>query len=85
MSLKSKFSEYTEGEFIALLRAITAGEGTEKEVDQLVFHFERLSEHPSGSDLIFYPEDGADDSPEGITETVKKWREANGLPGFKVG
>lgn len=85
MTLKSKFSEYTENEFIALLRTIIAGEGTEKEVDQLVFHFERVSEHPSGSDLIFYPEEGADDSPEGITTTIINWREANGLSGFKAG
>ncbi|EEQ04693.1 Colicin-E7 immunity protein [Yersinia bercovieri ATCC 43970] len=43
----------------------------------------RVSEHPSGSDLIFYPEDGADDSPEGILETIKKWRAENGKPSFK--
>ncbi|WP_016598339.1 bacteriocin immunity protein, partial [Yersinia pestis] len=34
-------------------------------------------------DLIYYPEDGADDSPEGILELVKKWRAENGKPGFK--
>ncbi len=31
----------------------------------------KITEHPSGSDLIYYPEDGADDSPEGILELVK--------------
>ncbi len=44
---------------------------------------EQLTEHPAGSDLIYYPEEGADHSPEGITQTVKEWRAANGLPGFK--
>ncbi len=37
-------------------------------------HFEKATEHPSGSDLIYYPEDGADDSPVGILKTVKEWR-----------
>ncbi|WP_123573395.1 bacteriocin immunity protein [Pseudomonas chlororaphis] len=57
--------------------------GTEKEVDALVPHFQKLSEYPAGSDLILYPEDGADGSSEGITRIVKEWRAANGLPGFK--
>ncbi|WP_016676051.1 bacteriocin immunity protein, partial [Yersinia pestis] len=48
-----------------------------------VRHFTKITEHPSGSDLIYYPEDGADDSPEGILELVKKWRAENGKPGFK--
>ncbi|AZD64235.1 Colicin immunity protein [Pseudomonas chlororaphis subsp. aurantiaca] len=52
-------------------------------MNALVFHFEKVSEHPAGSDLIFYPENGADDSSEGITRLVKEWRAANGLPGFK--
>lgn len=81
--MKNKFSDYTEREFVALLQSIISHDGTEKEVDALVFHFEKLSEHPAGSDLIFYPEDGADESAEGITQTVKKWRAAQGLPGFK--
>lgn len=56
---------------------------TPQKVNALVFHFEKVSEYPAGSDLIFYPENGADDSSEGITRLVKAWRAANGLPGFK--
>lgn len=82
--MKTTFSEYTESEFIALLERIISHDGTEPEVDKLVFLFEEVSEHPDGSDLIFYPEDGADDSAVGITQTVQKWRAAQGLPGFKV-
>ncbi|MDI2594128.1 bacteriocin immunity protein [Pseudomonas sp. 681] len=82
--MKSTFSEYTESEFVALLQRIISHDGTEPDVDELVFHFEEVSEHPAGSDLIFYPEDGADDSAEGITHTVKEWRAAQGLPGFKA-
>ncbi|BAV74983.1 colicin immunity protein / pyocin immunity protein [Pseudomonas chlororaphis subsp. aurantiaca] len=81
--MKNTFSEYTESEFVALLQRIIDHDGTEPEVDELVYLFEDVSEHPAGSDLIFYPEDGADDSAVGITQTVKKWRADNGMPGFK--
>ncbi len=81
--MKRTFDEYTESEFVALLQSIISHDGTDPEVDKLVFHFEAVIEHTAGSDLIFYPEDGADDSAEGITQTVKAWRANNGLPGFK--
>jgi Colicin immunity protein / pyocin immunity protein. len=48
-----------------------------------VLEFERITEHPSGSDLIYYPEPGVENFPEGIVKTVKEWRAANGKPGFK--
>jgi hypothetical protein len=77
-------SDYTESEFLALVRKIClADTATEEEGNKLVREFRRLSEHPSGSDLIFYPEDGQDDSPEGIVQQVKEWRKANGKPGFR--
>ena len=49
----------------------------------LLLHFEKVSEHPAGSDLIYYPEPGADNSPESVTQIVKEWRAAKSLPGFK--
>ncbi|APJ76746.1 bacteriocin immunity protein [Escherichia coli] len=76
-------NDYTENEFLDLVRKICNAEGTEKESEQLVREFRRLSEHPSGSDLIFYPENGKDDSPEAIVQEVKTWRLANGKPSFK--
>ncbi|MBP5948818.1 bacteriocin immunity protein [Pseudomonas sp. P42] len=81
--MKNTFNECVESEFEALLQRIISHDGTEPEVDKMVFLFEEVSEHPAGSDLIFYPEDGADDSASGITQTVKEWRAAQGLPGFK--
>ena len=45
--------------------------------------FKKLTEHPDGSDLIYYPKPGQDDSPEGIVKEVKDWRAKNGKPGFK--
>lgn len=78
-------SDYTEKEFLKLVKDICEVNcSSEDEHLALVGKFRSLAEHPSGSDLIFYPEDGADESPEGITRTVKEWRAANGLPGFKT-
>jgi protoporphyrinogen oxidase len=86
MMLNRSFSEYTEAEFIALLQEL-AKEDEEAEnddrADLLLLHFEKISEHPAGSDLIYYPEPGADNSPEGVTQIVKDWRAAQGLPEFK--
>ncbi|MGY2442124.1 bacteriocin immunity protein [Pseudomonas sp. SDO52101_S400] len=82
--MKKTISDYTEAEFIDFLNSVLAANTSPDEIlDPLLFEFERLSEHPAGSDLIYWPEDDAQCTPEGITETVKKWRAANGLPGFK--
>lgn len=84
--LKGSISEYTEAEFVALLEEL-AKEDREAEnddrADLLLLHFEKISEHPAGSDLIYYPEPGADNSPRGVTQIVKDWRAMQGLPGFK--
>ncbi|MEA9979395.1 bacteriocin immunity protein [Pseudomonas sp. RTI1] len=52
-------------------------------LNELLRQFEQLTGHPAGMDLIYYPESDEECTPVGITETVKKWREENGLPGFK--
>ncbi|NWB86322.1 bacteriocin immunity protein [Pseudomonas gingeri] len=85
--LKNNISEYTESEFVELLEELAKEDeeaDTDDRADLLLLHFEKISEHPAGSDLIYYPEDGADNSPEGVTQIVKEWRKAQGLPGFKV-
>lgn len=83
----NNFSDFTESEFLAFVADIcsanTAVYKNEIEHAEAVRLFEKISEHPAGSDLIFYPEDGQDDSPEGIVQQVKEWREANGKPGFR--
>ncbi|WP_409016534.1 bacteriocin immunity protein [Enterobacter bugandensis] len=61
----------------------TATSETEEEGSLLVLEFERLSEHPKGSDVIFYPDQGKDYSPEGIVREEKEWRRENGKSGFK--
>lgn len=84
MTLKNNISDYTEEEFIRLLQRIIGNDESEEVENRLVHHFNTICGHPAGSDLLFYPEDGADDSAEGITRTLKEWRATQGLPGFKV-
>ncbi|MEX6214263.1 bacteriocin immunity protein [Providencia hangzhouensis] len=86
MELKNNITDYTESEFLKLLTIIcNADTASEEEQIKFVTHFEKVTEHPSGSDSIYYPEDGADDSPVGILKTVKEWRAKNGKPSFKKG
>jgi len=82
---KNTISEYTETEFLDFVRKICSVSDykTEKEHTAAVLKFENLAEHPDGSDLIYYPEDDQDDSPEGIVKIVKEWRAQNGKPGFR--
>ena len=57
---------------------------TEGEDIKMVLEFRRLTEHPDGSDLIYYPREDREDSPAGVVQEVKQWRAANGKPGFKT-
>ncbi|MCO7515818.1 bacteriocin immunity protein [Pseudomonas guariconensis] len=83
ITLKEKLSDYTESEFLLLVKEICRAVGGEAYQDKLLEHFIEVTSNPAASDWIYYPPPGADDSPEGITRTVKEWRAANGLPGFK--
>ncbi|MFC0228389.1 bacteriocin immunity protein [Serratia aquatilis] len=85
MELKNNLTQYTEQEFIKLVEIIIKNEGTESEIDALLEHFISMTDHPSGSDLIYYPENGNDGTSVNIVKTVKEWRAKNGKPGFKQG
>ena len=84
--MKKIISDYTEAQFASFIQDIlvanSSGASDEVMAD-LLDQFCEIADHPAGTDLIYYPEEGADDSAEGITQTVKLWRAANGLPGFK--
>ncbi|CAG9430930.1 bacteriocin immunity protein [Providencia alcalifaciens] len=84
MELKNNFSDYTEAEFLKFLQAIYYVQ-TENENEHKLWvrHFVKISEHPQGNGLIYNPNSGDDDSPEGILKSVKEWRAKNGKPGFK--
>ncbi|HGC8049047.1 TPA: bacteriocin immunity protein [Yersinia enterocolitica] len=77
-------SDYTEQEFLSFLKDIYYDAyPSEAENDEAILRFEELTEHPDGSDLIYYPNDDREDSPEGILAEIKRWRAENGKPGFK--
>ena len=86
---KEKLEDYTEAEFLAFLGEFfhqtsgLKGQQLEEYRDRLLEHFEFVTEHPGRSDVIFYPKEGQEDSPEGILKEVKEWRAANNKPGFK--
>lgn len=84
MKFKSRFEEYTESEFIALINRLVEGDySSEREHDAIVDNIVKISEHPSGSDILYYPAEGVEDSPAGVLKAIKEWRATNGKPGFK--
>ncbi|EGL5949946.1 bacteriocin immunity protein [Salmonella enterica] len=81
---KKMISDYTEAEFLAFVKRLFNVQNTTEEEDiKNILEFKRLCEHPSGSDLLYYPDDSREDSPEGVVQEVKEWRAKNGKPGFK--
>lgn len=82
MECKGGYSEYTEIQFVGLIGELRSAE-TESKRNLILDHLADIIPHPAGPDLLYYPEPGADDSPEGVTQIIKEWCEVNGLPGFK--
>lgn len=81
---KNLLSDFSESEFLDFVTGICKDTyKTEDEHISAVLLFEQLTEHPAGSDLIYYPESGVDNTPGGIVKTIKEWRAANGKSGFK--
>lgn len=83
MNMKNNFSEYTKDEFINLISEICDANGDDEYQDSLLEHLIKITEYPSVSDVIYYPADGDDDSPEGIVNSVVEWRKSHNLPLFK--
>ncbi|RAW92346.1 hypothetical protein CKY01_05260 [Photorhabdus laumondii subsp. clarkei] len=46
-------------------------------------HWIEYQNTASGGDLIFYPEEGIEDNPEGVLKVIKEWRARRDKPGFK--
>ncbi|HDC4684276.1 TPA: bacteriocin immunity protein [Enterobacter cloacae] len=79
-----KIEDYTEEKFLEFVRKIFDVSGTTEAEDiKNILEFKRLTEHPDGSDLIYYPPEDREDSPEGVVQEVKEWRRENGKSGFK--
>ncbi len=84
--MSKQLSDYTENEFIEFMRLIFNENISDNDdrLDDLLEEFEELTEHPAGTDLIYYPDNEANCSPEGITAIIKEWRMSQGLPLFKA-
>ncbi|PYC16006.1 bacteriocin immunity protein [Pseudomonas mosselii] len=81
--MSAAINEMTEAEFLQFVKKIyLADYPSEEEHTRAVLKFEELSEHPAGSDLLYYPESGKT-GPEAVVAEVKAWRLNNGKPGFK--
>lgn len=89
MNMKPRYEDYTEAEFLAFVTLMyendspLEGRAYEAWKTKLIRHFEAITEHPDGLDVICFPPPGSEDSPEGVVNRVKEWRIANGKPGFK--
>ncbi len=87
---KNRLQDYTEAEFLLFIREFfdysnpLEGDALGQYTDKLVEHFEKITEHPDRSGVIFYPKEGQEDSPEGVLKEVKEWRARNNKPGFKT-
>ena len=82
---KKSLNEFTRTEFLEFVICLFEGSYvSEAEDDSFVAHFDHLvSPHPQKNGLIFWPEQGSDDSPEGIVAEIERYCRENGLPGFK--
>lgn len=83
--MSKSITDYTEQQFVQFVEEIRKANksASDNVLGELLEQFCEITGHPDGTDLIYYPEDGADNSAKGIACTVKEWRAANGLPGFK--
>ncbi|MFV3402515.1 bacteriocin immunity protein [Pseudomonas sp. NY15463] len=82
--MKKTISDFTESEFLKYVSEIYEGDypTDQAHIDE-IFEFERISEHPRKSDLLYYPNPG-EDGPEAVVAVIKAWRLANNKPGFKT-
>lgn len=86
MILKKKYSDYTESEFLDFLKELYRANAEEPDeiLAPLLDHFSKVTEHPNGTDLIYWPESDEQSEIEAVHSIVKAWRADNGKPGFKT-
>ncbi|RON40502.1 bacteriocin immunity protein [Pseudomonas brassicacearum] len=84
MTIKDRYEDYTESESLNIINRLFQGRfSSEKEHDAFVDNIVSTSEHPNGTDILYYPEEGVEYGPERVLKAIKTWRAANGKPGFK--
>ncbi|MBV4537820.1 MULTISPECIES: bacteriocin immunity protein [Pseudomonas] len=85
MILKPKLSDYTEKDFLDFIAEIDKANENEPDnvLTPLLMHFRKITEHPSGIDLLYRPTTKKAGEPAEVLRIVKEWRLANGKDGFK--
>ena len=85
MKLKITLKDYTEPEFQALVDRIWAVDLSKADHDQLINHFDRITGHPKGADLLFYPPEDEYNahSSEAVVYYIKDWHHNQGHAAFK--
>ncbi len=83
--MKNSITDFSEVEFLQFVEEIFKENvsDTDDVLDELLEQFEDITQHPDGTDLIYYPETHEDGTPENIVRIVKEWRLAQGLACFK--
>jgi len=86
MIFKEKLSDYTEAEFLDFLNEIDRANDDEPDavLAPLLLHFRKITEHPSGINLLYKPASSKDGEPQEILRIVREWRLANGRDSFKT-
>ena len=83
---KQSLTDFTRTEFFSFVSAISNDEAKSEDIgDAWLELFIEIVPHPAKSDLIYWPADGADDSPEGIVAEIERYCRENDLPCFKDG
>jgi hypothetical protein len=85
MILRDKISDYTEQDFLDFLHEIDRANDNEPDevLARLLLHFRKVTEHPSGINLLYRPPTEHDGEPKQVLKIVKKWRLDNGKEVFK--
>lgn len=83
IELRSTLAEYSSTEFKALIAELIEAQGSAAYQDRLLEHFIDVTEHTSGSDLIYHPTSGQQETAEEILQRIVEWRTQQGSPVFK--
>lgn len=85
MELRPSLDKYDEQSFLRLVEDIWHVQTDKVSHDALINHFNRIVGHPSGSDLLFYPDvsQGNYNSPGEIVAKIKAWYRIKGRTAFK--
>ncbi|WP_082432279.1 bacteriocin immunity protein [Pseudomonas sp. NBRC 111124] len=83
ISQKHLLADYTCAEFRTVVEELLQASGTSAWQDRLLEHLIEMTEHPDGSDLLYYPANELEGCAMGVIARIIAWRKSKGLPLFK--